>query len=584
MKSKNKNIRFWAGVPPWIFIGAAIVLLPIFAFITFENINRQKANSTRLLLEKGAALIRSFEAGTRTGLMGDYFSARQLQNLLAETALQQDIVYLLVVDANGIVLAHNDRSQIGKLYGRELSLKHISRSRNLKWRLLQRPDGKKIFEVVRRFSPTGGDTARNNALKMFRQLRKPHILNWQDMNPFSCVIFIGLDMEPIEEARRADVRHAVIMTGTMLFIGLAGIILLFLAHNFRAARTSLSRIKAFSDNLVDNMPIGLIALDIEKKIASYNHVAQKVFYLSDMDAVGKDMAEILPEELCDIIDSPEINNSSVEKEVDCMLDDGRKLMLEISATLLNDEDDNFLGYVLLLKDLAEVRALKKEVARSQRLATVGRLAGGVAHEIRNPLSSIKGFATYFKERYRSVPEDQETADIMIQEIDRLNRVVGQLLEFAKPVVVLKENTDISSLIRDSLKLVEKQAKEKSIKIQTNNSEVVKGTVDTDRLSQVMLNLYLNAIESMEDGGTLSVDLLNDDEENRIMIKVSDTGKGIDNKCLQNIFDPYYTTKPAGTGIGLAVVHNIVDAHNGEIKVESKPGQGSVFTVSFPDMS
>ena len=118
---------------------------------------------------------------------------------------------------------------------------------------------------------------------------------------------------------------------------------------------------------------------------------------------------------------------------------------------------NCLGYVILFKDLTEVRALRREIERSQRLASVGRLAAGVAHEIRNPLSSIKGFATYFKQRYQDVPEDRQTANIMIQEVDRLNRVVSQLLEFARPVTVSPKAASFKTILEDSLKLIERQA-------------------------------------------------------------------------------------------------------------------------------
>ena len=125
MPNKIKHKRFWAGVPPWIFIGAVVVLFPIFAFITVQNIQRQNQNNTRLLLEKGAALIRSFEAGTRTGL-GMNRSEFQLQRLLAETAQQPDILYLLVTDVDGRILAHDNPKYIGKYHGKGLDLKKIS--------------------------------------------------------------------------------------------------------------------------------------------------------------------------------------------------------------------------------------------------------------------------------------------------------------------------------------------------------------------------------------------------------------------------------------------------------------------------
>jgi two-component system sensor histidine kinase HydH len=225
------------------------------------------------------------------------------------------------------------------------------------------------------------------------------------------------------------------------------------------------------------------------------------------------------------------------------------------------------------------------VARSRRLASVGRLAAGVAHEIRNPLSSIKGFATYFKEKYHNFSEGAQTAEIMIQEVDRLNRVVSQLLEFAKPVKVSAKPVNVRKLLEDSLRLIEKQIQGKNIKIEkTFSPEVEDAFIDSDKINQVLLNLYLNAIDAMEKGGTITVDLKPHEWKKGIEIIIKDTGSGISEKDLPNIFDPYFTTKPEGTGIGLAIVHNIIEAHNAEIKVESLPGKGSTFTILILDSS
>jgi two-component system sensor histidine kinase HydH len=262
--------------------------------------------------------------------------------------------------------------------------------------------------------------------------------------------------------------------------------------------------------------------------------------------------------------------------------DGRVVPLEIGASALEDENGTFLGFVLLFKDLSELRSMRREIERSRRLASVGQLAAGLAHEIRNPLSSIKGFATYFKERYRDTPEDRQTADIMIQEVDRLNRVVSQLLEFARPVTVAPKPTSLKNLLAGSIKLIERQAQANQITIKTSNSsQVDEAIIDADRINQVLLNLYLNAIESMEAGGELGIAVANNPETPVIEIRVSDTGRGIQKQDLSRIFDPYFTTKSSGTGLGLAIAHNIMEAVGGTIKVQSAPGKGTTFTLILP---
>jgi two-component system sensor histidine kinase HydH len=526
-------------------------------------------------------LIRSFEAGTRTG-MGMSWSDFQLQKLLTETAQQSDIRYLLVTDVSGTILAHDDPRYIGQKHGRGLNLQKISHLKTVQWRIVRDTDNKKIFEVFSKFSPVEGgpDMGRGHMMMHMWFQRGPN--KNRDILPSNPIIFVGLDMTSVEDAIRTDTRHAVIMAIVLLLVGFSGIILLFLAQSYRVTKMSLSRIKAFSDNLVTNMPIGLVALDDSQRITSLNNAAGSVLKLLPDEVIGEPAEKILPAELWHLLKNLDEDKGVVEKEIDCTVQKGEVIPLEISATLLNDEEGTFLGNVVLFKDLSEVRSLRKEIARSQRLASVGRLAAGVSHEIRNPLSSIKGFATYFKERYYDVPENQQISSLMIQEVDRLNRVVGQLHEFARPIDVSKKSIQIKAFLKDSLKLIERQASEANISIKTDfDSEIDEILIDPDRINQVLLNLYLNAIDSMNNGGSLIVVLAKNSIKNGIEIKVADTGTGISEGDLSHIFDPYFTTKASGTGLGLAIVHNIMEAHGGEIAIESRLGQGTGVTIFLP---
>ena len=566
-------------------MGAVAVLLPLVIFITVENINRQKEKSIHLLLEKGAALIRSFEAGTRTGMMGRQWGAFQLQQLLAETAQQPDIVYLIVADENGKAIAHSNPEQIGRIYGTGLDLKRISNAKNLQWRQISGPDGQNVFEVYRKFIPTGpprgmGMMRRHHGM-MGRQ-REPDGPENENIAGSAQIIFVGLDMRPIEEARKEDVRHAVIMGAILLLVGFAGFTLLFLVQSYRATRASLSRIKAFSDNIVENVPIGLLALDHQGRIAAFNRGAEAILQCSAPEVMGQAASKCLPAELLKEINHSQTHDDIIEKEIEYTTAEGKTVPLEIGASSIKDENNDFVGNVLLFKDLTEVRALRQEIARNQRLATVGRLAAGVAHEIRNPLSSIKGFATYFKERYPDRPQDQQTATIMIQEVDRLNRVVGQLLEFSRPIAMKPQKVSLPSFIADSIKLIEDRAAEKNISIHVyNNARVDEVRIDPDRINQVLLNLYLNAVDAMESGGELKVEISADGQDRDIVIQVSDTGSGISPEDLAKIFEPYFTTKSTGTGLGLAIAHNIIEAMGGSIKVTSNSGKGTSFRVTIP---
>jgi two-component system sensor histidine kinase HydH len=582
-KTEQVNKRYWAGIPPWLILGAVIILVPIFVFWSLQSISKQKESTTILLLEKGAALIRSFEAGTRTGMMGLPGGRFQLQKLLIETAQQHDIVHLIVTDEKGRVNAHSDPDRIGDRYGGDLDLERVSRSKEIEWREIVSQSGTHVFEVFRRFSPTQPTLPRGYHGKMiYRRGPRLHIMPMIPAPNPGQIIFVGLDMGPIEAARMEDVRHTVIMALILLLIGLAGIVSLFLAQAYRSARTSLTRIKAFSDTVVENMPIGLVTLDSEGRVTSFNQTAEAVLRRSSGEVVGKKASEILPEQLWGLIDERKSKRDIIERDMDCALGGGKTVPLEVSVSSLFEDNGELLGDVLLFRDLTEVQELKKEVERNQRLASLGRLAAGIAHEIRNPLSSIKGFATYFKERYGEVPEDQRTAEIMVQEVERLNRVIGQLLEFARPMKLNKKQVSLHEVITYSLKMIQKQAQDKDVAITTNlsaGSEEV--SIDPDRISQVLLNLYLNAIEAMDQGGMLRIDSSLDEESGTVTIVISDTGVGIKREDLAHVFDPYFTTKQSGTGLGLAIVHRIIEAHRGEVRIESEFGKGTTVTIVLP---
>ncbi len=615
MLNSKKNIRFWSGISPWLLVAALAVLVPIIAFMTIDTINGQKENTRRLLIEKGAALIRSFEAGTRTGMMGDSWGNRQLQRLIIETAQQPDIAYILVADKDGGIVAHSNPDIIGQHHPisqellQSMDIKSSldpqpycidsGKREDLFWRLVSDPTDKNIFEVFRQFSPSGhkGGISRRIGWKMrhgrWKNKERRHgmmpgsSLNFgkdtQGRQPDSPqAIFVGMDMKTLEDARQASSRQSIIMGVILILVGFSLITIFFIANNYRATRISLSQIKAFSDNLVASIPIGLTALDKDKRVASLNNAAEQILGVSEEESIGKRATDLLPKELVDQLGNLDQNAQTIEKELECELPGVGLVPLEISGSRLYDASGNFFGYALLFKDLTEIRTLRQEIVRSQRLASIGSLAAGVAHEIRNPLSSIKGFATYFRDRYADIEKDKQTATIMIQEVDRLNRAVTQLLELSKPVNFSSAPIEISGLINDSLELIGQKALENQIEVKTEfAAETIAAIVDADRMRQVFLNLFLNAIESMKDGGTLSVEVSKDDAAGLIQISIADTGLGIEPDVLLNIFDPYFTTRPTGTGLGLAIVHSTIEAHRGSITVEDTSKNGTTFIITLP---
>ncbi|TYT76024.1 ATP-binding protein [Desulfobotulus mexicanus] len=594
MSKEMLSGRFWASLPPWVVAGASLVLFPLVGFATFNTIQSQKESAYRLLLEKGAALIRAFEAGTRTGIATAHWQGFRLQHLLEETAKQPDIRYLFVIRENGSIIAHSQPERVGMKIQQALlppspeirseGIEHPDSTRNiLYWRILQNGDNPPVFEVYRPFLPSPNeDSLIQQRLRMLASM-DPSLGSLSRLNQENLMIFIGLDMHNVERARTSDMWHSLLMSGMMLLVGFAGIVFILLFQSFQLTRTTLSRVRAFSNHLVENMPMGLLAFDEKLMLKTLNPFAEKLLCI-DPPRPGTPAKKVLPAPLFDFLasadfSSPLMDGEGFYREIPCTLKE-KTLHLEAGLSrIYPDTEEEPGGIMLLLRDLSEIDALRKEILRNQRLVTVGKLAAGVAHEIRNPLSSIKGFATLFRQRQGNNPEESGIADIMIQEVDRLNRVVGQLLDFSKPVVLSKRCIRIRDLVEATLQLVGSLAADAKLGTENRISKDLLMSLDEDRIRQVFLNLFLNAMDAMKDtGGTLTVtDIILD---GKVCIEIRDTGIGIDEHALPHIFDPYFTTRSSGTGLGLAIAHNIMEAHCGKIVVSSIPGQGSTFTLIF----
>ncbi len=583
----------------WIMAGCIIILLPIFIFWTSDSINRQKRAIERLLTDKGLSIIFNFEIlitrGNMMASMEERFPVPEasnqlrdqnpLQSLVTLFSQNPDISYIILTDLEGTITNHSDPSKIGEVYEKNIDFKRLVETQELNKREVTGKEGNRVFEVYRVFMPEirmQGPFNRPGGGPQQRNRRNFFGTNPYYPEPESRIIYIGLDMSKLEAQSKEDKRELIKKGFYLLLIGFAGISILILVQAYRSAQTSLSRIKALSDNIVENMPIGLIVLDTESRIASFNYTAETMLHMQGQDMLGKQIDDKLPGQLIQLIKELRLNEKNIVKELEIDLEEHGKVYLDLNLSILKDSSGTLLGYIILFRDLSEVKELKKEVERSTRLASIGRLAAGVAHEIRNPLSSIKGFATYFGERYKDVPEDKNTAQIMVSEVERLNRVITQLLDFARPVDIKKETLDIRKLINHSTKMIERNANEHNIRVKVDIAPGIPHiSFDTDRMNQVFLNLFLNSIEAMENGGELLVKADYDPDMEMVRITVSDTGKGIAPGDIGSIFDPYFTTKQSGTGLGLAIVHRIIESHNGEIKVESNPDVGTEVTITLP---
>lgn len=223
-----------------------------------------------------------------------------------------------------------------------------------------------------------------------------------------------------------------------------------------------------------------------------------------------------------------------------------------------------------------------QLERSQRLSMMGQLAAGVAHEIKNPLASIKGAVEILCDQATSGKDKQEFSTIVSKEIKRIDRTITDFLAFARPREAAFERLDLSALLEESLRQVETVAAKKNITVQSELAEGVEIYGDGEKIHQVALNLFFNAIEAMESlrkEGRMTIRLY--ENENGVKFVVSDNGAGIPAAEREKVFEPFYTTKSSGTGLGLAIVKSIVEAHRGTVTLESDSPGGTTVTVTFP---
>ncbi|HUN54738.1 MAG TPA: ATP-binding protein [Smithella sp.] len=552
----------------WVVVGAIAVVAVVSAVMTFAHFQRQTQQAVELMVEKGATLIRSFEAGLRSPLRiktGNF----GLQKLLMETAQQPDIDYIIVTDNKGNIIADSDPAQVGDKYGLDLDTGMLASSRDIRWRQVINAGGAGTFEVYSGFFPQERAAMYAKPAKGAEGVERTG----------SLIIYVGLNMAAIEKADKEDTRNTMIIALILLLVGSSVIVSLFLMQAYRLAHTSLSRMTIFSDALVKNMPIGLIALDDQGMIITCNQNVQDVLSVDCIEASGKYAADVLPAPLQKILSRLPLHGGLLEQDIELMSADGREQTWEALAAGLMDEGKP-AGRILLIRNVTQIRLLEKEVAKSRYLNSIGSLAAGVAHEIRNPLSSIKGFAVYFKERLSGNKDDQQTADIMIGEVERLNRVVGQLIEFARPMELKKEDVQFTELAQHAVKLIAAEAQKKQISIEIEAAaEMPLMKVDPDKIKQVLLNIFLNSLAALQDGGKLKIKI--SPLANNLEVIISDNGTGIEKMDLPRIYDPYFTSKPAGTGLGLAVVQKIMEAHGGNIKLESVAGKGTEVFLNFP---
>jgi len=339
-------------------------------------------------------------------------------------------------------------------------------------------------------------------------------------------------------------------------------------------------IESYNENILRSVSSGVITFDREGRIITFNPAAEDILSKRSEDTTGKTCEEVFGR------DSPitMVQRLTLERgvgiprmEVKIERARGEQIWLGLNTSLLKNRDGELIGFILVFSDLTEIKNLQGQMELKERFTLLGEMSAGIAHELRNPMGAISGFAKLLSKKLEDGDERKSLVHAIEKEIEGMNRVISELLTFTRPTDLNLSEIDLNSLIQDSLRSLTLN----NIGITFNLEPIPTIMADEVLLRQAFINLFQNAIEAMPDGGELKIVTGYTGHKPGIGIEISDTGVGIPKENIGKIFHPFFTTKERGTGLGLPLVQKIILYHGGSIDVESIEGKGTLFRIELP---
>jgi len=362
-----------------------------------------------------------------------------------------------------------------------------------------------------------------------------------------------------------------------------------------------NQLEAFNQNIIQSLDSGLLTIDLNGNINFLNRTAEKILNRNEESLKDTSIYDLFPKisEVVEQVKRKVSQSSSDYQRYETLLTnhDRRKIYLGFSISPLTDPEGPLIGHTLIFQDITKFKEMEEQMKRVDKMAAVGALAAGMAHEIRNPLASLSGSIQMLKSELTLDDSQQHLMEITLRESERLNALITDFLLFAQPPQSHKILYPIGRVLEETLDLlIRSPSFHEGIQVlRPSRQEEIRVWVDPDQMKQVFWNLFINAAQSMSNGGKIQVQLGKGNalgatnssvssqvrEKEWVRISIADSGNGIALEEKGKIFEPFFTTKENGTGLGLSIVHKIIENHNGLIKVDSELGRGSVFTVFLP---
>lgn len=554
-------------IPAAAFLAAVLALGLTLLFLTARNLRETRARLVENLYQRGMVLIRTVEAGARTGMMSADFDKEFTARLLTEVSAEPDVDFIYIVGNDKEIIA-------GSLEG----------SRGI---IPDLPPG--LGDGIPRMRiEDSGSGPRMLIFKKFRppaESRRGHMRGRMmgrsdgEVLPESHVV-LSLLMNKVREAEAQALRNAFLSGLILLLAGVGGILFFGIIQNYYLLRRTLAATRSYADRIVDSMADGLVAVDPGGTIIVINRETSRLFSDDDSVLAGRDIKEAV-HEIAGDIDRALVKGETVLDGTATVVRGGRKMRLNYNITPLKEEE-TISGAVVLLRDIGEVEDLREKLKEGEKLAALGQMAAAVAHEVRNPLSSIKGLAQLLSKRFGEGTSEKKHTQVITEEVNRLNRFVEELLVFVRPTRPRKVQIDLGDLLGEVISLVSRDAAGRNITIETDIHEDIPPILaDRDLFRRAMLNIIINSMEAMgARGGSIGISA-QPSAEGGIRLMVADTGPGIPPGDENRIFESFYSSKPGGTGLGLPIVRQVMEGHGWRYELKNRPEGGAVNIIDVP---
>jgi len=399
-------------------------------------------------------------------------------------------------------------------------------------------------------------------------------------------LLIGINMEEYY-LRYNQIKQRVILNYfIILILSLLGIYMIFRIQESLVVRRTLRNMKDYTSKLLETMDSGVISVYEQNIIKTFNQKSEQIFNLKRNEVIGKNAEKVLPLKIkkSSIYHLGLQEKQKIEHEIEFVSKNNIRKILEVNTSLLSGGKDQDSGIVILVRDISRIKSLSEEVNRNRRLASLGKLSSGIAHEIRNPLSSIRGLAQFLHQSFDKKDQRKEDLYIILKEVDRLNQLINQILDFSRPKKLMVSHFSIQKVIEELIYLLKLEKNEKDISFHYHlnmTNQFIDG--DRNQIRQALMNILLNSIQAIKKKGEIVISLTKATYKDREMVKITihDNGVGIDASDLAHIFDPFFTNRDNGYGLGLSIAYNIIEMHQGTINVESEKGRGTDINIFLP---